>query len=68
MNKNNSTFKWDPFSAGRKLAGDSKITVGNDKVGKWEKEFKPHDPKQDAYRNCSMCGKHYNYHKNGKCP
>lgn len=65
MSSNN--FSWDPSSAGRKLFHDSSITIGVPGVVSIEKQTPPNDPKKDAYRNCSKCGKHWNYHKNGKC-
>jgi len=60
-------FSWDPMSAGRKFFHDSTITVGVPGVS-ISKQTPPNDPQKDAYRNCKKCGKHYNYHKNGKCP
>ncbi len=68
MSYNNNNFTWDPASAGRKFWNDSTVTIGVPGVVSIEKNTPPHDPNKDAYRNCSKCGKHYNYHKNGKCP
>lgn len=69
---NENTFKWDPASAGRKLASGIEVNVSTStpvvSVGKSFELTKPNDDKKDAYRNCSRCGKHWNYHKNGKCP
>lgn len=65
------TFHWDPISAGRKLVSDSTVNVnvsGGPVSAGISKNIPKHDPKQDAYRNCSICGRHYNYHKNGQCP
>jgi predicted nucleic acid-binding Zn ribbon protein len=61
-------FSWDPISAGRKLFGDSHVTLGIPGVASIEKDIGPSNPEQDAYRNCSRCGKHWNYHVNGHCP
>lgn len=66
------SFKWDPSSAGRKLVSGITLNVSTPtpivSVGKSFPITPDHNPKKDAYRNCSSCGKHYNYHKNGKCP
>ncbi len=67
----NNQFKWDPASAARKLGSGITINISTPtpvvSVGKSFDLTQP-DPKKDAYRNCSACGKHYNYHKDGKCP
>ena len=66
------SFKWDPYSAGRKLASGIGVTVSTPtpvvSVGKTFEVTKPNNPKIDAYRNCVRCGMHLNYHVNGKCP
>ena len=36
-------------------------------VCKTEELTQPNDPNKDAYRDCKNCGKHKNYHTNGKC-
>ena len=62
-------FSWDAKSAFRKATSDLEVSVPVlpfVSIGK--KVTGPHDPKKDAYRGCSQCGKHANYHKNGKCP
>ena len=55
-------FQWDPLSAGKKFFCDSAITlsIGVVSVTKITPE---NDKEKNAYRNCSICGKHYNYHK-----
>ncbi len=63
-----NTFTWDPISAGRKLTSNLTINVGTSYVSVSKPITCPHDPKSDAYRACSRCGKHWNYHKDGKCP
>ena len=63
----NNNYSWDPASAGRKFIKDATITVGIPGVVSIEKKTPPHDPKNDAYRACGKCGKHWNFHKNGKC-
>lgn len=68
-----SSFSWDPASAGRKFFGDNggaNITVGVPGVVTIEQKSPGmgYSPEKDSYRNCSRCGKHYNYHRNGKCP
>ncbi len=67
MSSNDNTFKWDPVSFGRKLASDSSITINGGPISA-TKNIGPNDPKRDAYRNCSNCGKHINFHNGGKCP
>lgn len=63
----NNTFSWDPISAGRKLVSDSSVTISGGPVSA-TKNIGPNNPQQDAYRNCSRCGRHLNYHRNGQCP
>lgn len=63
----NNTFQWDPMSAGRKFIKGADITIGLPSVASITRKTDPHDPKTDAYRSCSKCGKHWNLHKNGKC-
>ena len=70
---NNNNFSWDPWSAGRKALGDNggaNVTVGIPGVVSIEQKAPStiYDSKKDSYRNCSKCGKHWNYHKNGQCP
>ena len=71
MSKNNK-YKWDGKSALRKAFSDINVTVSTPtpiiSVNKSVQVTKPHNPKTDAYRCCANCGKHYNFHKNGKCP
>lgn len=62
-----STFSWDPVSAGKKLVCDTTIT-GSIGVISISKNTPANDPEKNAYRNCSKCGKHYNYHNGGQCP
>lgn len=67
-----SSFKWSPASAFRKATSDITVNVCSPtpvvSVCKTVTSTPPHDPSKDAYRNCSNCGKHLNYHKGGKCP
>ena len=69
---NNNNFHWDPYSAGRKLTSDISVNISTPtpivSIGKTIPITKPHNPKTDAYRACSLCGKHINYHIGGKCP
>ena len=60
-------FKWSPASAMRKAVSD--VTIGvNAGIVSVSKQIGPNDDKRDAYRNCSKCNKHINYHRNGECP
>jgi hypothetical protein len=62
------SFSWDYKSAVRKASSDISISVGKTPLFINKQITGPNDPKKDAFRNCSNCGRHYNYHKNGKCP
>lgn len=62
----NHKFKWDPISAGRKAVSDTKIHIHIPPIIHIEKTIPPNNNNHDAYRNCSQCGKHYNYHHAGK--
>ena len=56
------TFLWSPISAASKFIHNSDITLSIGVVS-ITKNTGEHDKEKDAYRNCSICGKHYNYHK-----
>lgn len=63
------SFKWDANSAYRKATSNVTVTLGGGIAPvSISKTTAPHNPKTDAYRSCSNCGKHVNYHNNGKCP
>ena len=70
--EHHNNFQWDPASAGRKIISDIQVNISTPtpivSVSKSIPITKPHDPKTDAYRACSNCGKHWNFHVNGKCP
>lgn len=52
-----NNYNWDAWSAGRKLV--SGATFNGVVVSK----SVPHnDPNVDAYRRCSNCQRHFNYH------
>jgi hypothetical protein len=55
-------FQWDPLSAGKKFFYNSDITLSVGVVSV-TKNTGEHNKEKDAYRNCIICGKHYNYHK-----
>jgi phenylalanyl-tRNA synthetase beta subunit len=59
-------FKWSLQSAIRKATSDITVSVTVPPVT-ISKTTTTHNPNTDAYRNCSRCGKHINYHVNGKC-
>jgi hypothetical protein len=59
-------FNWSAQSAIRKATSDLSINISIPPVS-ITKTTTTHDPSKDAYRNCSNCGKHINYHKDGKC-
>lgn len=61
-------FKHDIKSAVRKLASDTSISVSHGPITVTKQLKGPNDPEKDAYRNCSNCKRHINYHKDGKCP
>ncbi len=61
-------FTWDASSAAKKFMSGSKVDIGIPGVVSISKDVPIfHDKQNDAYRKCSACGKHYNYHKDGKC-
>lgn len=66
--KNSNTYEWSSKSAMRKLKSDITVTAGIGIVSVSKQLTPTHNPKTDAYRACSKCGKHINYHQNGKCP
>ena len=55
-------FVWNPISAGKKLIHNSDVTVSVGIISV-TKNTGEHNKETDAYRNCAICGKHYNYHK-----
>jgi hypothetical protein len=61
-------FSWDAKSALRKAQAAISVSISAGPVTISKQITEPHNPKTDAYRSCSNCGKHINYHKNGKCP
>lgn len=69
---NAKKFEWSAASAGRKLVSGLTVTVSTPtpivSVSKSIPLTPEHDATKDAYRNCKNCGKHINYHKDGKCP
>ena len=71
-NSNSSeSYNWDSVSFFRKLSSDVTYQVGNEStIVKITKSTTTHNPKTDAYRSCSNCHKHVNYHssENKKCP
>jgi len=61
-------YKWDRESAMRKIKNTSTVTVNAGPLAVSVPSPAPHNPNRDALRNCARCGRHYNYHKDGKCP
>lgn len=64
-------FSWSAKSAFNKAISNVTVTAGagigvNASISK--QVTGPHNPEKDAYRACKNCGKHTNYHKDGKCP
>ncbi len=72
MSGTETNYQWDPASAGRKLKSGITLNISTPtpivSVSKSFDITQPNNPAKDAYRNCQHCGKHYNYHKDGKCP
>lgn len=56
-------FLWDPISAGTKFLNGTTITVGIGVINLSKPIETNFNKEQHAYRNCAICGKHYNYHK-----
>ena len=61
------SYKWSSESALRKLKSDLTLSVTIPSVTITKKITESHNPKKDAYRACSNCGQHINFHKDGKC-
>jgi hypothetical protein len=61
-NKGCDNYSWDPVSAIKKGISDTTICLNLGAVNV-VKTIGSNDPKKDAFRNCSNCGSHYNYHK-----
>lgn len=55
-------FIWSPISACTKFIHNTDITVSVGVISA-TKNTGEHNKEKDAYRNCAICGKHYNYHK-----
>ena len=55
-------FVWSPISALNKFVHNTDITVSVGVISA-TKNTGEHDKEKHAYRNCSICGKHINYHK-----
>ena len=67
MDKSN-TFKWDAGSAIRKGLSNTTVHFAPGGVGVDVKLPETIAKKDDAYRRCSRCHRHWNYHKGGECP
>jgi hypothetical protein len=67
--KKKMSFSWDLKSATRKFLSNGPVITN---IKPWSDPgtiyVKMYDPNQDAYRNCKICGRHINFHKDGKCP
>ena len=62
-----NNFKWDPSSAARKAASGCYVSVGTPFIAVTKFTYENND-QVDAYRNCQNCKKHFNYHRDGRCP
>jgi hypothetical protein len=58
-----SNFSWSASSAFRKATSDMSLNVGVGVASVSKPLTGPNNPEKDAYRNCSNCNTHYNYHK-----
>ena len=65
------SFEWSAKSAFNKAISGTTISICTPtpviSICKSSELTQLNDPNKDAYRNCKNCGKHYNYHTNGKC-
>ena len=65
------SFEWSAKSALNKAMSGITVSVCTPtpviSVCKSSDLTQPNDKNKDAYRNCKNCGRHYNYHTNGKC-
>lgn len=64
-----SEYEWSASSAFRKLGSGLWLTVDGPGGLSLSKQITDDcNREKDAYRNCKNCGRHYNYHRNGRCP
>lgn len=56
-------FNWDAASAARKATSDLTLSVGVGVVSVSKPITGPNNSSMDAYRNCSNCHTHFNFHK-----
>lgn len=68
INGDNNKYKWDSSSALRKAKADLDFRFSIGIISLQKRITGPYNPETDAYRCCAKCGRHKNYHKNGKCP
>jgi len=64
----NNKYEWDFSSAFRKAKADLDLSFSLGFISLQKRITGPYNPETDAYCCCAKCGRHKNYHKNGKCP
>jgi hypothetical protein len=62
MTKGCDNFNWDAKSALSKTVSDISVSINLPGVSITKQVSGPYNPEKDAYRNCSNCHNHYNYH------
>lgn len=58
-----NNYSWSTGSAIRKATSDITLNIGIGIVSMSKPLTGPHNAERDAYRNCSNCNTHANYHK-----
>lgn len=58
-----NNYSWDPASAMRKAASDISVSLSAGPVSVTKQLTGPNNDQKDAFRNCSNCGSHVNFHK-----
>ena len=69
LTENPNYFSWDKKSTMRKATSNMSASVNLGPVTITKQLTGDYNPETDAIRNCSNCGRHYNFHDmDGKCP
>jgi len=65
------SFSWDSKSAFKKATSGIDVVISTPtpivSLSKSIQLTPPNNPNENAFRKCQNCGKHWNFHKNGKC-
>ncbi|AKI78877.1 hypothetical protein [Acanthamoeba polyphaga mimivirus] len=61
-------YSWDVGSAWRKFGSDVTLSINMGPVSVSKQITGSCNREVDAYRCCSRCGRHFNFHSGGFCP